>query len=191
MNVSVLFKVLPFKGFCNLCCVFFQQEMVSSILTNLPKRKDTSTASPSSLRITPWNLSHSIDFKDNHNHSKRIIDISAFLSYILHNSTTHACKRLLLNIFLNDHLVFEEDHGVEEEGSKDRDDANEGPQLQGGHGWVFFFQRWFYIVSCFAASCSIFSLSTWKSNLFRLLKSLHYCQWHEKRIKRGKWGTRK
>ena len=40
----------------------------------------------------------------------------------------------LENIFLNDHLVFEEDHGVEEEGSKDRDDANEGPQLQGGHG---------------------------------------------------------
>ena len=39
-----------------------------------------------------------------------------------------------LGCHLNDHLVFEEDHGVEEEGSKDRDDANEGPQLQGGHG---------------------------------------------------------
>ena len=129
------------RDFAIFTAFFFQQEMAHSNLTNLPKRRNTSTASPSSLRITPWNFSHSIDFKDNHNHSKRIIDISAFLSYILHNCTTnsHACKRLLLNIFLNDHLVFEEDHGVEEEGSKDRDDANEGPQLQGGHGWAILF----------------------------------------------------
>ena len=60
-----------------------------------------------------------------------LISQLSFLTYYTTNS--HACKRLLLNIFLNDHLVFEEDHGVEEEGSKDRDDANEGPQLQGGH----------------------------------------------------------
>ena len=61
-----------------------------------------------------------------------LISQLSFLTYYTTNSD--ACKRLLLHIFLNDHLVFEEDHGVEEEGSKDRDDANEGPQLQGGHG---------------------------------------------------------
>ena len=46
--------------------------------------------------------------------------------------------KLIINAYwhhLNDHLVFEKDHGVEEEGDEDRDDADEGPLLQWGHCW--------------------------------------------------------
>ena len=81
LNVSVLFKILPFKGFCNLYCFFLSTRNGSLKLDKFAEKKGYLNCLP----FVVEDNSLKFDFKVIHNRTKIIIDISAFLSYILNN----------------------------------------------------------------------------------------------------------